>query len=68
MNQSKKICLNQFITMSEYTPFVPRDISWSQNSCGYDAALTIYIQYGVEILKDGLKTSEGSEIHTYGRL
>ena len=25
--------------------------------------LQIYIQYGVEILKDGLKTSEGSEIH-----
>ena len=41
MNQSKKICFNQFITMSEYTPFVPRGISWSQNSCGCDAALTI---------------------------
>ncbi len=27
--------------MNEYTPLVPRGISWSQNSCGYDAALTI---------------------------
>jgi hypothetical protein len=37
----KKICLNQIVTLSEYTPLVPRGISWSQNSCGYDAALTI---------------------------
>ena len=37
----KKIHLNQIATMSEYTPLVPRGISWSQNSCGYDAALTI---------------------------
>ena len=41
MVQSKKICLNQIVTMSEYTPLVPRGISWSQNSCGYDAAFTI---------------------------
>jgi hypothetical protein len=39
--QPKKICLNQIVTLSEYTPLVPRGISWSQNSCGYDAALTI---------------------------
>jgi len=39
--QPKKICLNQIVTMSEHTPSVPRGISWSQNSCGYDAALTI---------------------------
>ena len=41
MVQPKKIHLNQIATMSEYTPLVPRGISWSQNSCGYDAALTI---------------------------
>jgi hypothetical protein len=41
MVQSKKICLNQIVTMSEYTPLVPRGILWSQNSCGYDAAFTI---------------------------
>ena len=39
--QPKKFCLNQIVTLSEYTPLVPRGISWSQNSCGYDAALTI---------------------------
>ena len=39
--QPKKIRLNQIVTLSEYTPLVPRGISWSQNSCGYDAALTI---------------------------
>src|ERR1700678_211742 len=41
MVQSKKICLNQIVTMSEYTPLVPRGILWSQNSCVYDAAFTI---------------------------
>ena len=41
MVQSKKICLNQVVTTSEYTPLIPRGISWSQNSCGYDAAFTI---------------------------
>ena len=39
--QPKKICLNQIVTLSENVPLVPRGISWSQNSCGYDAALTI---------------------------
>ena len=39
--QSKKICLNQVVILNECTPLVPRGISWSQNSCGYDAALTI---------------------------
>jgi hypothetical protein len=39
--QTKKIRLNQIVTLSEHTPLVPRGISWSQNSCGYDAALTI---------------------------
>jgi hypothetical protein len=39
--QPKKTCLNQIVTMNEYAPLVPRGISWSQNSCGYDAALTI---------------------------
>ena len=37
----KKICLNQIVTLSKNAPLVPRGISWSQNSCGYDAALTI---------------------------
>ena len=41
MVQPKKICLNQIATLSEHMPLVPRGISWSQNSCGYDAALTI---------------------------
>ena len=39
--QPKKICLNQIVTLSENVPLVPRGISWSQNSCGYNAALTI---------------------------
>ena len=38
---AKKICLNEIVTMSEHAPFIPRGISWGQNSCGYDAALTI---------------------------
>ena len=37
----KKICLNQIVTLDENALLVPRGISWSQNSCGYDAALTI---------------------------
>ena len=41
MVQLKKIHLNQIATISEYTPLVPRGISQSQNSCVYDAALTI---------------------------
>ena len=38
---SQEICELQIVTMGEYTPLVLRDISWSQNSCGYDAALRI---------------------------
>ena len=41
MVQSKKFCLNQVVTTSENTPLIPRGVSWSQNSCGYDAAFTI---------------------------
>ena len=47
----KKFCLNQIVTLSEYTLFVPIGISWSQNSCGYDAALTILYLIWSEIFE-----------------
>ena len=52
--------MNQIATMSKYTPLVPRGISWSQNNCGYDAALTILYSIWSG---NSEKTLEGLEIH-----